>query len=553
MQKRKEVLSERTSSLGSVLLIALLFASMLLVFVHPSQPTRASSSSFSFTAAGDYAQTAHTTANLQYIASSGANFDLALGDLNYNSTNVTADQWSSYVKSNLLANFPFEIVAGNEDKAQLDQLIADLPDHIGNVSGTYGKEYSFDYPSNAPLARFIFASPGGILTGYNYSKGSTHYNWVAQTIDAARNAGIRWVIVGIHEYCITINSANSDPCTAQDLTNLLLSKKVDLILYGHKHNYQVTKQLALNNSTCTSLAVGSYNANCVVDSGQNLTQGKGSVMVITGTGGQTPLSAIDTTDPETGYFRNWGNTTWGVSLFTVSANQISMQFHGTSGGNFSDNFTLSSSGFTPTPSPSPTGTTSPTPTPGQLLAQDNFQRGNQTYWGTALDGQQWAGNANSSKVFSINGNTGQIAGNSTNSYDALLGPQVSDAEVVFTGSMNNFSGTNLAAVLRWTDTSNWYRVYIDGSSLVIQKKVAGTLTKLKSIAFAATNGTSYTLRLNVVGSTLSAKVWQAGTTEPTNWMLTANDSSLTSGYCGLRVLLVSGATAQFASFQATAQ
>ena len=187
------------------------------------------------------------------------------------------------------------------------------------------------------------------------------------------------------------------------------------------------------------------------------------------------------------------------------------------------------------------------------MAQDNFQRANQTYWGTAADSQRWAGNANSSKVFSISSNAGQIAGNSTNSYDAIPGPQVANAEVVFTGSMNNFSGANMGAVLRRTDTNNWYRAYIDGKNLIIQKKVAGTLTKLKSIAFAATNGTAYTLRFNVVGSTLSAKVWQASTTEPTNWMLTLNDSSLTSGFCGLRTLLVSGATAQFTSFQATAQ
>ena len=556
------------SASATALLGLLVLASSLFAVVHSNKGTSAqAATSFSFTAAGDYAQTAHTTANLQYIGSSGANFALALGDLNYNPTNVTADQWSSYVKSNLPANFPFEVLAGNEDKVQLDQLIADLPDRIGNISGTYGKEYAFDYPPGAPLARFIFASPGGILAGYSYTKGSTHYNWVAQRIDEARKAGIRWIIVGIHEYCIVINSAHSDPCTALDLTNLLLSKKVDLILYGHKHNYQVTNQLALNNSTCPSLVAGSGNNNCIVDSDQSLTQGAGSVMVVTGTGGQMPLSAIDTTDKETAYFRTWDNTTWGVSFFTVSANQISMQFHGTSGGSFSDSFTISASGLPPTPSPSPSMTASPSPSPspspsvtaspspapGQTLAQDNFQRGNQTYWGTAADSQRWAANANSSKVFSISSNAGQIAGNSTNSYDAILGPQVSNAEAVFTGSMNNFSGANLGAVLRWTDTNNWYRAYIDGKNLIIQKKVGGTLTKLKSIAFAATNGTAYTLRFNGVGSTLSAKVWQAGTTEPTNWMLTVNDSSLTSGFCGLRVLLASGSTAQFTSFQATAQ
>jgi hypothetical protein len=34
------------------------------------------------------------------------------------------------------------------------------------------------------------------------------------------------------------------------------------------------------------------------------------------------------------------NPTWGISQFTVSANQVDMQFVGTSGGTFTDNLTL---------------------------------------------------------------------------------------------------------------------------------------------------------------------------------------------------------------------
>src|SRR5436305_5543645 len=51
-----------------------------------------SATTFRFTAAGDYAQTNYTTANLNYIGQSGANFHLALGDLNYDPAHVTAEQ-----------------------------------------------------------------------------------------------------------------------------------------------------------------------------------------------------------------------------------------------------------------------------------------------------------------------------------------------------------------------------------------------------------------------------------------------------------------------------
>ena len=216
------------------------------------------------------------------------------------------------------------------------------------------------------------------------------------------------------------------------------------------------------------------------------------------------------------------------------------------------------SGSSPTPTntvlPSPTPTLSPTvsPTPGTTLAQDNFQRANQTHWGKASDGLTWGGDANSVNVFSISANTGQVANGSTN-YSAVLGPVATNAEVLFSGSMSKFSNTNIGAVLRWTDGNNWYKAYIDGSNLVVQKKVKGSATILGTAPFTAAAGTSYTLRFSVSGSTLSAKVWQTGSPEPANWMVTVTDSALQSGYCGLRMLVQNSAVATYTSFIAMSQ
>jgi hypothetical protein len=299
-----------------------------------------SSVSFSFTAAGDYGQTSHTDANLNYIAKSGVRFNLAIGDLNYDPTHVTPDAYSAYLKSHLPANFPFEVIAGDHDTDNIDHYAADLPDHLGHLTGTYAKEYAFEYPAGTPLARFILLSPSNVIPGYLYNKGGSHYNWVAQQIDGARNAHIPWVIVAMHEYCFTIGSLG---CPASDLLNLLISKKVDLILQGHKHDYQASKQLAFNGTTCTALST-TYNSHCVVNATKSLLKGAGSIIVVTGTGGITPLLSIDTTDPRMGYFRSWMaaniNQTWGVSQFTVTASQLTMKFVGTSGGNFTDNFTI---------------------------------------------------------------------------------------------------------------------------------------------------------------------------------------------------------------------
>ena len=116
--------------------------------------------------------------------------------------------------------------------------------------------------------------------------------------------------------------------------------------------------------------------------------------------------------------------------------------------------------------------------------------------------------------------------------------------------MSSFKYTNLGAVLHWNDTKNWYKAYIDGANLVVQKKVNGSATTLKTVPFAATAGTSYTIDFKIVGTTLSVNVWKTGTSEPSGWMATVTDTSLTSGYCGLRIQMQSGVAAMITSFLA---
>jgi virginiamycin B lyase len=195
-------------------------------------------------------------------------------------------------------------------------------------------------------------------------------------------------------------------------------------------------------------------------------------------------------------------------------------------------------------------TATTTAAPGTVLGQDTFQRTNQSFWGTATDGQSWKGDANVVKAFSVASNTGLLT-NSTTSYSAVLGPTATNADVVVSGSISHFASNNFGPVLRWTDGNNWYKAYIDGSSLILQKKVNGTTTTLKSVPFAASSSTSYTLHFRVSGTTLSANVWPSASAEPSSWMVAATDSSLISGQCGLR-LLSQSATTSITSFLARA-
>src|SRR5712691_10843236 len=211
LRKRSLTRPRTIISLGSFLIVALLLMTTFSVSAQRTGTTSHGGASFSFTAAGDYGQTNYTTANLTYIAKSGVSFDLALGDFSYNLSTVNAAAWSAYAKGLLPAKFPFEILVGGHDGSQIKTYAADLPNYMSNMTGTYSKQYSFDYPSSGPLARFIMVSPGG---SGNYNKGTSGYNWVSQMIDGARAAKIHWVIVAMHQYCFVIGSAS---CNGQDL------------------------------------------------------------------------------------------------------------------------------------------------------------------------------------------------------------------------------------------------------------------------------------------------------------------------------------------------
>ncbi len=205
---------------------------------------------------------------------------------------------------------------------------------------------------------------------------------------------------------------------------------------------------------------------------------------------------------------------------------------------------------TPTPSPSVTLTPPPSPTVGTVLAQDSFVRPNQTRWGTASDGQTWGADTNTARTFSIVNNVGKISkGNGT--YNAILGPTATDAEVLFHGSISSYTNSYLGAVVRWSNTNNWYKATLNGTSLSIQKRVHGSTTTLKSAHFAPKVATSYSLRFRVVGTTLYAKVWQTGTAEPSSWLLTIKDIALSSGFCGLSTRVATGVIARYTSFGAT--
>jgi len=257
-----------------------------------------------FGSVGDMGSSSNANGVLSAVKSANLNFFLHVGDLSYN-TQGSPQGWGTWVKGIVGAVFPYEIVSGNHDSSQISSFVAGLPDHMQSV-GTYGQNYYFDYPQTNPLVRVIMISPGLF---------PTDTTWLGNAIDSARAKGIKWIVAGNHLNAISTGAKSNSLGT---MLSFLISKKVDLILQGHDHNYQRTKQLSC-------VTIGSTNQSCLANGGPNYPKGAGTVLVIDGTGG-SGLYTVNQGDSEAGYFVKINSDTYGFTKITLSATQLQEQF-----------------------------------------------------------------------------------------------------------------------------------------------------------------------------------------------------------------------------------
>ena len=314
----------------------------------------ATSSEVHFTAVGDYAAfPASTGPVLEGIAAAAPDAHFALGDLSYGQTGAE-QAWCDFVTQRVGAGFPFELLAGNHESNGINGNINDfsacLPNQLPGLVGTYGRQYYVDVPAENPLVRFVMISPDITFHEgrWTYDAGTARHSWTVDTIDDARDTGIPWIVAGIHKPCLSVGEYG---CTiGSELVNMLMAKQVDLVLFGHEHNYQRTKQLDLGPG-CSALVIGSYSPDCVADADNDLVAGEGTVFATIGTGGVSQR-AVHTDDAELPYFASTAgagtNPVYGFGDFMVTPNQIAMTFESVNSA-FSDGFTLTRPETPPTP------------------------------------------------------------------------------------------------------------------------------------------------------------------------------------------------------------
>jgi len=585
-----------------------------------------------FTASGDFSSSANAQAVLSSIGSLDPDLHLALGDLSYGTTG-NEQAWCDLVTAGVGAGFPFELIAGNHESNGINGNINDfsacLPNQLPGLVGTYGRQAYVDVPQNAPLVRYVTISPALQFpdSAWTYTAGSPRYNWTAAAIDGARTANIPWVVVAMHKPCLSVGRYTCE--IGSDLVNMMVSKKVDLVLGGHEHLYARTKQLA-HGAGCPALVPGTFTASCVADGDSTMAKGGGTVFATIGTGGNG-LRDVNAADTEAPYFLATSglnsNPTWGSLEVTADADELSARFVRASGGTFTDAFTIGPSGppanqppvasftvsctdltcsFDGSGSNDPDGsvdsyawdfgdgtngtgvspshtyntpgsytvrltatddgqatnattrTANPTATPSLTFANDTFSRTVTDGLGAADTGGNWSLSGGSATNFSVSSGLGRIRIATENFGGGATLGSVSQLNTDLTMSVATdkpVTGSGLYISVRGRQVPNVgdYRTKLrlnsNGTVALSLSRVtaAGAGTTIQSeVTVSGLNyavGDRINVRLQVTGqspTTIRAKAWKAGTTEPLTWQRSVTDNTAgfqANGSIGIKLFL----------------
>lgn len=203
-----------------------------------------------------------------------------------------------------------------------------------------------------------------------------------------------------------------------------------------------------------------------------------------------------------------------------------------------------------------------TPPANPEIAADDFSRTVTNGWGSAQVGGGWAASGSSSR-YGVSGGTGNhiltTAGTTAETVLSAVNARDIDVRTTLAWSRTGAQGTLYGTVMvrRGTNGNDYRLKVVSGSSrsfqLVLARKIGSTETVLRSVVVSGPTQAAdaeYRVALRAVTSggttTLSAKLWKIGTTEPASWAATATDSTSQlqgSGSIGFNSYLSSGAGA----------
>lgn len=466
---------------------------MLLTPVASFRAAPGPGASFTFAAFGDSGfGSPEQLALASRIATVRPDLVLHLGDLVYpSSARISWDPYFFIPYEATLARAPSFATFGNHEsysesgRPYFDNL--SLP--VNSSTGTE-RYYSFDYGD------VHFAS---LNTQDSLGVGTPQYNWLASDLAATSKT---WKIVFMHRPMYSSTPGHeSDLEIRQSLAPLFVQRGVQLVLAGHAHDYERTFP-------------------------QN-----GVTYVVSGGGGRSLYPNA------TSSFTAYSASVFHITAVSVSPTTISLQAMRADGTVFDAwSKTLS-------------------PPPESLVVDDAFNRVVSNGWGST-GGLAWAITTTFAGNYSVDGAAGRIIESTTGSRYGLLAIGARDTSTLMRfrfAAIPTTSWNAVYALARTAGTGRWYAARarsVAGAKddIEFDRRTSAGLVRIGSTAgvpeFAA--GVWYRLRLETTGdgvtTTLRARVWKDGTTEPSTWTVTTTDSSAALQVAGGVGVLVSAAS-----------
>lgn len=180
---------------------------------------------------------------------------------------------------------------------------------------------------------------------------------------------------------------------------------------------------------------------------------------------------------------------------------------------------------------------------------DTFTRVTANGWGTADSGQAWSNVNAANSDFATTGTVATHSVGSVNSsrYSILSALSLMDVDLQadMATSVTATGGPHYSHVVaRYINTNTMYLARLRFNTdqtidLSLQKRVNGSQTDMVTVRISGTHAAStfFTVRFQCIGTTLRAKAWETGTTEP-GWQATTTDGAITNaGPIGVRSVL----------------
>jgi len=195
--------------------------------------------------------------------------------------------------------------------------------------------------------------------------------------------------------------------------------------------------------------------------------------------------------------------------------------------------------------------TAPAP---NAIAQDGFERTTANGWGTADIGGAWTLSGGATSFNTTNGLGQQVAAAGSTKTALLNAVTSTRSDVTVTISADKAAtggGIYYSAIGRMVGSTDYEgRVWVKAGGAVQLQLLQGstTLQAANITGLTALAGDQLKVRVQVFGTsptTIRAKVWAAGGTEPANWMLSTTDTTAAlqvAGTTGLRTYISGTAT-----------